>query len=63
MSQNEKSAESGQKSGQSRHKVIADLHSGMVLLAPVATLLEDLPGTEADPESRLNVSRSNSGKG
>ena len=49
MSQNEKPGELSRKSGQSRHKVIADLHSGMVLLAPVATVLDEVASEVETP--------------
>lgn len=35
----------------SKHKVIADIHSGMVLVAPVATPLEEVDLDEEEPEA------------
>lgn len=55
MSQNEKEPEMAEKGTPARHKVIADLHSGMVLLAPVVTKVEDLP---PEPEDLINVAPS-----
>jgi hypothetical protein len=52
MSQNEKELQMQENGAAARHKVIADLHSGMVLLAPVATKVEDLP---QEPEDLINV--------
>ncbi len=34
-----------------KHKVIADIHSGMVLVAPVATPVEELEDDDVEPES------------
>ncbi len=53
MSQNENDPPTPNPSGEpARHKVIADLHSGMVLLASVRTRPEELP---SDPEDWVNA--------
>ncbi len=43
--------EPGASASRAKHKVIADIHSGMVLVAPVATSLEEGVGDEQDPDS------------
>lgn len=56
MSQNENDSPGPGTAGEpARHKVIADLHSGMVLLAAVRTRPEELP---TEPEDLVNTAGS-----
>lgn len=52
MSQNENDPSAPGAGEPPRHKVVADLHSGMVLLAAVRTRPEDLP---LEPEDLVNA--------